>query len=837
MISPFAHRHPEHRRFRGNFCPNGFHRAMALDLFGGRRLLLAGSRLGWLWIAAFALAVVLLLVLYREERRLVTRRAGMLLLGLRLAAALALAFALFEPIAARSFSETLRGRVLVAVDVSASMDTADLARPVVERARLAKTLHLRPDEQPERLTRREIARRLIRDQDSPIARLADAHQVEAEVFARETNATSLPALEQSLQKPSEPADPKTQTTDWQPALAEALKSSRDNVPLVGIVLLSDGRQNAPFAPVNSLDRLAARGIPIFPVQVGSSAAPRDAAVAALKAPEFVYRGDSAAIEATIKLDGYDGREVAVTLEREGASPLRRTVRAPVAPETKRPVVAFPVPFDLVGTFAVTVAVGPLDGDARPDNDRRTVLVQVVDDKANVLLVDGDASWEFRYLRNALTRDPRVTLLTVVLDQPQAGGAIKNTYERALPARSDRDDKSADPLGAFDAIILGDVDPAAFDSQTWSRLDAYVAERGGTLVLNSGPKHWAALAGQAAVAKLSPVTETHRVVVDPAAIDPLNPALPPGVVVMPNWSRIDTTDWPMFQLDADPEKNRSTWSRLPRLPWVVAGRAKPGTAALAVAAGDESAVVVASGPYGLGKVLWIGADTWRWRYRAGDTLHHRFWGQVVRWAAKAQLSAGNEFVRFGPSKNRAGEGDAVRLQARINDSVPGVVPGLLVAARVYRVDATSGEAAGVFVAIVPLKPVAGQPRTFAGDIPALSSGSYVIRLEVPELAGPLGLDPATGSKLLEARLDIASQATSERVELAAAREPLEQLASATGGRVFADFEADALPDFLRSGNKSVVRTEETTLWNQPIALLFFLGVLTFEWVVRKRFGLP
>ena len=49
---------------------------MTFDFFGGRRLLLAGSRLGWIWTLALAAALILLLVLYREERRLVTRRAG-----------------------------------------------------------------------------------------------------------------------------------------------------------------------------------------------------------------------------------------------------------------------------------------------------------------------------------------------------------------------------------------------------------------------------------------------------------------------------------------------------------------------------------------------------------------------------------------------------------------------------------------------------------------------------------------------------------------------------------------------------------------------------------------
>ena len=76
--------------------------------FFGRRLLFAGSRLGWIWTLALAAALVLLVVLYREEPRLVTRRAGLVLLSLRLAAAVALVLTLFEPIAALTLVETER---------------------------------------------------------------------------------------------------------------------------------------------------------------------------------------------------------------------------------------------------------------------------------------------------------------------------------------------------------------------------------------------------------------------------------------------------------------------------------------------------------------------------------------------------------------------------------------------------------------------------------------------------------------------------------------------------------------------------------------------------------
>ena len=172
---------------------------------------------------------------------------------------------------------------------------------------------------------------------------------------------------------------------------------------------------------------------------------------------------------------------------------------------------------------------------------------------------------------------------------------------------------------------------------------------------------------------------------------------------------------MMQLDADPERNRAIWDALPRMPWLLAGRAKPGATVLATAAPDDGAAVIAAQPYGLGKVLWIGTDgTWRFRFRTGDRYHHRFWGQVVRWAAAGSLAAGNSQVRFGPVKPRYEEGEGVTLQARISEGIGGVGPELLIAARIFKADAgKSGIASGEPVAIVPMRGVQGQPRMFGG----------------------------------------------------------------------------------------------------------------------------
>ncbi len=806
---------------------------MSFDLAGGRRLLLAGGQLGWFWIGAGIVAVVLLVVLYREERRLVSRRTGLGLFGLRILAALVLVLALFEPIAARTYRETLKGRVLVAVDVSESMATADPGRSPEQKKKLDETLRLSPGDPLDAMSRREVERRLIDGTQSPVGRLGHEHTVEAFTFARDLAPATLSSLADALKTPVKPDDSAVLVTDWRPVLGEALKESSGDAPVLGLVLLTDGRQNAPGDASGMVDRLAARGLPVYPVLIGSTTPPRDAAIASVKAPESVFKGDVASVEATLKLDGYEGREVVVTLERPHASPMRQTLTASAA--STRPVVTFRVPMDEVGTVPLTMALAPMEGDVLADNDKRTVSIQVADDKAKVLLVDNEARWEFRYVRNALTRDPRVTVEAVVFQQPATpqGSGPEFTYKTELPARPEAGSLQPDPLGSFDAIVVGDVDPGNISPDVWGRLETYVAERGGTLVISPGPRFWPGIQGQnETVRKLLPVLNPVLAPVDPKSANPAHPSLPPGVALTP--TRAATSDanaWPMLQLAAEPEQSRRLWAGLPWLPWALTGKSKPGATVLATAR-DESASVIAAQPYGLGKVLWVGTDgTWRWRYRVGDAYHHRFWGQVIRWASAGKLTAGNAFVRFGPLRSRIAEGEAAHIQTRISEGVPGVNRELLIAARVFKAGNPESEA----VAVVPLRAVPGQPRTFDGAAPSLPLGTYVVRLDVPQLGDALHLQE--GGRTPEAALEVVARDTSERVELAAARDPLDRLAAATGGRVLRDDEADELSTLLRARTKQTMRTEETPLWDSPWALAVFIGILTVEWVMRKRVGLP
>src|SRR5262249_49142647 len=120
-------------------------------------------------------------------------------------------------------------------------------------------------------------------------------------------------------------------------------------------------------------------------------------------------------------------------------------------------VRFQVRLDKPGLQALTVTARPVAGETRTDNNGRPVAINVADDKAKVLVIDGEARWEFHYLQSALHRDRTMDVQSVVFAQPRVGKVpedeLRKTGNPAL-----RLPDGPDAFAPYDCIILGDVLP-------------------------------------------------------------------------------------------------------------------------------------------------------------------------------------------------------------------------------------------------------------------------------------------------------------------------------------------------------------------------------------------
>jgi hypothetical protein len=847
------------------------------------------------WLVLLGLIPVALVLLARYELRLVRRSTALVLLTFRLTVLGTLLFLLgFQPIVSRTETEELPGRVLIAVDRSESMDVADPQRPAVEKLRLARALKAAVDLCPDALldqwirdyetkggpewvagrelpndpARREHLTEERRRQHDQVCGRIDSlsrtqvghkilaaegvgllqairkkHQIELLGFAQEAWDVKPDQLDELFRPGTElkekaDAPSPFSGTDLRLPLSRALNHpGTDDAKILGVVLLTDGRHNWGPSPVAKAIELGQQGIPIYPIPLGGRQAPPDVALAGIKAPPAVFKDADIPIEARVKVSGLPQQDIVVELQRSGHPPLQEHLRHDGT--DRYHTVRFPVKMEQIGAQTLTVTAQPVKGEIRIDNNSRPVVINVADDKAKVLLVDGEARWEYHYLANALVRDPAMQLQTVVFQQPRLGKIAEDELRQAnfpvltLPA-------DPDAFAAYDCLILGDVSPSQLPPAERLRLEKYVADRGGTLVIVAG-KRWMPLAfvpNDGTTSRPGAKGETDPLlkllpVVEPQAV----PLVRGFAVTLTHEGQLT----PFLQMDAAPDKSLSIWADLPPHYWGLIGRAKPGATALAYLADDQIAAdrtdpgppekdqaLIVRQNYGFGRVLYVGLEsTWRWRYKVGDTYHHRFWGQVIRWAATDKpLVAGNEFVRFGTHDPVYPQGQEVELVVRLGDRLPPLGTGALTGARVLRVTGDGKEEA---VALVSLTRKEAQARVLEGRLRDLPAGNYRMELAMPELA-----DKVAG---LRAAFTVTPSDSDEMIELAANWPLLEELAAKSGGRVFAPEHATELVDLLASQVVTRPRYSERRLWEWWPTLLVLLLLLTLEWVGRKWLGLP
>jgi hypothetical protein len=243
--------------------------------------------------------------------------------------------------------------------------------------------------------------------------------------------------------------------------------------LAAIVLASDGRSTEPTSLKDALEWARGKQIPIYPVRIGSSVPTRDVEIGSVRAEEAVYLHDPAVLEAKISASGIRAptpvrvrlmdevrHEVIETKEVMLQSPGGEAVVASRAegsegdPRWTDPWTAeveFRVKPTRVGRWRFRLEVSPLAGEEVLDNNLEQIEINVLDSRLRVLYVDGYPRYEYRYLKNALLREPTVELSVLLLEADELF-----VQEGSDPIR--RFPETPEELGRYDVVLFGDVDP-------------------------------------------------------------------------------------------------------------------------------------------------------------------------------------------------------------------------------------------------------------------------------------------------------------------------------------------------------------------------------------------
>jgi hypothetical protein len=858
--------------------------AIWLSLHSLARFLILATPWPWVSLALVgAVGVELTIWLYQLEQQATRPSFRTRILALRLFTILLVLFILTEPVLERIVDRTYERFVLVLLDQSESMDLTDPQRDVTELLDLA-VFHdiLKTDEHRDAESVEDLLGALSSEKRTELEQLREetrAQTAESILKGRAQHPglterlqneyglrmVGFAASSQMYESPEDvDADTEQPPSDWRRLtnVSSALDYAAENFSpgqLAGVVVLSDFRDTARGFPVASAEILARQSIPIFPVLLGSRHHREDVAVPYVDSPESIYKGESVKAEAQLKLFGVPGRDIRVSLLREGVVLEEKTVSVPEDDPEYRTVVEFNDEPEDEGILSYSIELEELENETVTENNRWAFQTAVSEDRTNVLLIDSRPRWEFRYLRNLFYGRDKSVHLQYVLTEPdhlRLQGAEEEGSRPRIAASASRTFGQAEatdlPVSReewrkFDVIILGDVSPNFLNDTHIADIEHCVSERGTALVIIAGPSHMPHKFDSARFRDLLPIIYQH-------SFRSHFPSPEPSYNLQ---LTLEGRNHPIMQLVSGTSENERLWSRLPDLQWRYdAVAVKPGATILAYAQtpdAETSGMVSAESspaettqrirelteyqqnqnlivyhPFGLGRVLMLNFDrTWRLRYRIGDTLHHRFWGQIMTWGAGENLRAGSQFVRLGTDRLSYSPNEPVQVTARVLRENYMPVTEDQISVEVYRDNQFIGshrlqyraQSQGMYDAKIGPFPDAGTYRI------ALSGGT-ASRIVANEGAPPV-----------ETTFTVATAYNPvEWAEFSADLEMAERIAHAGGTDLLTPSTLKRLYQKLGPGTESESERADITLWDHWALLLLVVVMLTSEWLLRRKGGL-
>ncbi|HYC51827.1 MAG TPA: vWA domain-containing protein, partial [Gemmatimonadaceae bacterium] len=235
-------------------------------------------------LAVAALVVATAVVTYGRVGAHSTGRDRLVLAAIRTAVLLVVVVCLFRPMLLISAPVPQRNFVGVLIDDSRSMQIADNGQ-----------------------SRADVVRAAMGSGDSSlIAGLREKFQVRLFRFG-----TALERIEAISSLGFEGVE--TRVGD---AIASA-RQELDAVPLSGLIVLSDGADNASQAVADELQSLRARSVPVFAVGLGAERFDRDAEIERVELPRQVLEGTSFVASVVIRQRGFEGDKVPMVVEENG----------------------------------------------------------------------------------------------------------------------------------------------------------------------------------------------------------------------------------------------------------------------------------------------------------------------------------------------------------------------------------------------------------------------------------------------------------------------------------------------------------------------------------------
>lgn len=575
-----------------------------------------------------------------------------------------------------------------------------------------------------------------------------------------------------------------------------------NLPLGGVLLVSDGADNRQAIPPELLAEVRARRVPVHTLGMGPTAMERDVEVEDVRVAARTYANAKLSAQVRIRQGGFAGRAARLTLKLDGKVVANRELLLPEDGRVRIEEITFPA--GDAGAKVLEAGLEPVDGEQNLANNIRRQLINVDPEKPRILYVEGEPRWELKFIRRAMEDDQTIELVTMLRTTQnkiyRQGVRDGKELEDGFPLR-------AEDLFGFSGIVIGTVEANWFTKPQLELIKRFVDERGGGLLMLGGRDGL----GDGAY-----------------AVTPLEAMLPVSLPAGSNsFSRTPAKAFLtargeenlITRLNDDPAENRKLWGELPELADSQrVGDPRPGAAVLLeTGAANRRTPLLATQRYGYGRtgVLATGG-TWKWQMLRDhrDETHAIFWRQLLRWLvtdAPRQVSTElSDQILF--------DRGSLSMTARVRDKKWAAVNDATVTARIAQPNGSTVEQR--------LEPVSGQPGEYRLAAVAAAPGTYVTEIVAMRGEEEIGRDAITFRR---------EDGVAEAFGRTQNRALLQALSERTGGNYYTPDDASTIAADMTYSEAGLTIRETRDLWPMPVFFLVLLLLKAAEWVLRRRWG--
>ncbi len=605
--------------------------------------------------------------------------------------------------------------------------------------------------------------------------------------------------------PPEDTDPALRAmagTDINDALQKILEAGRN---LRAVVMLGDGDWNIGKSPVAAAQQFRLKDVPLYALGTGSQQRLPDLDLDSVNAPTYGIVGENVQIPFTIQSSL--GRDVRTIVRIRSDSGKERTKDITIrANSTHYDSILWRI--EKEGASTLNLSIPTTNGELVQSNNSRDFIISGKPESIKVLVVETLPRWEYRFIRNALSRDPGVDVDCLLL-HPNLGKGDGPDYIQEFP-------ENLEDLQKYDVVFVGDVGlsedgESGLTTEQANLIKGLVENQASGVVFIPG--------AQGNQFKLE---ETELYDLIPVILDKDNPT---GLSDSIDASMRLTSEGEkslLTMLGDDETENEVIWQDLPGFYWQApVVKAKAGTTVLAVNANRSNASgrlpILVTSRAGAGKVLYMATDSaWRWRRGVEDLYHYRFWGQVARWMSYQRNMAAGERVRLFYTPERPKPGDPVFLSANaFSENGAPLTEGNL------QIDLTAPNGTS-------------QRIELAQDDASWGSFSGQFKISQPGTWGVKAFIAGDDSAFIETKI-ISQTDDIEKTGLPARFEVLEEMTKVSRGRLVTAAQLEELVKEINALPEPQPLVDSIKLWAHWLAPTILVILLSLFWMGRKLNG--